>query len=1419
MPRGSLESATAPTPLSEHPENGGGSSFRGAILTDDNSSSSLLGTAPAAGPLRIRIPTRITPAITPQLEAQGDPSPLVPDTTNETEPLELDDFVEELPYNDSLSIGGTHNNEHLPRARASNKNTKAAIRIATLNIRGYRSSGAPLSETKWHHVNQLLRDKKIGILLVQESHLTEDRKTSIESLFGKRMKIFFTADPTNPTGKGGVAIVLNRDLTNTENISVKEIIPGRALMISTTWHKNEKLTILALYAPNVTQGDGGNNKEFWEKLDDFFRINPRIKVDLMAGDMNIVEDGIDRFPVRNDPVEALEALDSLKRQLRLQNGWRDTFPSTRAFSYVQEATMTMSQLDRIYVRPKLLETAREWKIEPPGIPGTDHFMVSVKIAHEEAPQLGRGRWTLKEHILKDKRFRSFVNEEGCKALDALKRLTRTSEHNPQTIYHAWKSAVLGMAKMRDKMIVPKYEKEIKVLETALISAQCDSSLDDEERREKLKNIMSEMYTITKKNHLEKRDRIATKNRLVGETMCKSWTRNGKSAKPRDMIYALKKAANSLHGDMVSYEKCSVKMATLARDYHESLQEDYHNVTTEIREEKINKVLNTITARTTPVQREKLGAGISKLEITKALKKSKNSSAPGLDGIPYEFWKSINDQFINDSRLQTGDENQKSPFDVLELLNRVYIDIQEFGVCDNSTFAEGWMCPLYKKNDKTDIANYRPITCLNTDYKLFTKILANRLADVITALIHKSQAGFIPGRSISEQTKLIRMMIHYAEAAEENGMIIALDQEKAYDKIDHEYLWRTLETFGIPSTFINTVKALYEKAETKIMINGVFSTPWKVTRGVRQGDPLSCLLFDLAIEPLAASLRDSNLKGFRIPGHCEKLIATLFADDTTTFLSADDDLQSLEEILNDWCIASRAKFNTAKTEIIPLGVKEFREEFVRSRKLRPDSQPIPGSIHIVEDGSAIRILGAWFGNDIDIGSPWSNTIEKIDKSLNTWEKSHPSMEGRKLIAQMVVAGMSQYLTQVQGMPKHVEKALSKRVNNFMWAEKNPLINEHTLFKKIEDGGRGLVDIRTRNKAINVMWLKSYLNFGPDRPLWALVADALMALNVPTSEEKVDPRVKLSPFLQSWKTKSSRKGEICQDITNLFKTAKEYGVRLENIELEKDIILSMPIWYHIEADHKLRRMNVGKVAECLKAKHTIKYVREAATLASAITDPSHRDSDECECSDCVSIEDETGCCHPNLCTKRVTSMLNTLPEKWDPRKSNEEEQPDVEGGTDPAEGAFKVFNPNMKTKGYIGDAFRIFTSGTKCNRLYQKTQTAIPGDVQKAAIWGRNRTVLDESWSTDFTLAGVAFNDKEELNEGIKWLNVGQNTNNSAAIVAMILASLKCGINTPLILNIRSGSLLDILVTSLPKMEDEGFYGTHDAGLLRTLLGRL
>jgi hypothetical protein len=142
------------------------------------------------------------------------------------------------------------------------------------------------------------------------------------------------------------------------------------------------------------------------------------------------------------------------------------------------------------------------------------------------------------------------------------------------------------------------------------------------------------------------------------------------------------------------------------------------------------------------------------------------------------------------------------------------------------------CAHYKKKGEREfIENYWPITLLNTDDKLFTKVLAIKLARCATTLIHPSQAGFILGRQISNQTKLIQMVMDYAEAAEVNGMIVVLDQEKVDDRVRHDYLWSILEAFGLLERFISSVKELYKCESTRVMINGVLSAPFKVYCGV------------------------------------------------------------------------------------------------------------------------------------------------------------------------------------------------------------------------------------------------------------------------------------------------------------------------------------------------------------------------------------------------------------------------------------------------------------------------------------------------------------------------------------------------------------------------------------------------------------
>jgi hypothetical protein len=247
-----------------------------------------------------------------------------------------------------------------------------------------------------------------------------------------------------------------------------------------------------------------------------------------------------------------------------------------------------------------------------------------------------------------------------------------------------------------------------------------------------------------------------------------------------------------------------------------------------------------------------------------------------------------------------------------------------------------MCPIYKKKARTKIENHRPITLLNTNYKMMTKTLTVQLAKHACHLLHPDQTSFVPTRSIFDPIKLAESMCAYADYMDEEGVIVALDQEKGYDKIDHSYLQETLHTFKLPELFTTTVKSLYDHAKTAVMINGVLSDNFSVSQGVRQGDPLSCLLFNLAIKPLAATIRNSpDLDGFNIPHATSKIIVNLYADDTTVYLSKNDKYSTLENILLTWCTASGAKFNLEKTEIIPIGPKPHRERVRRTRCPHPN----------------------------------------------------------------------------------------------------------------------------------------------------------------------------------------------------------------------------------------------------------------------------------------------------------------------------------------------------------------------------------------------------------------------------------------------------------------------------------------------------
>ncbi|KAF9266933.1 hypothetical protein L218DRAFT_1066742, partial [Marasmius fiardii PR-910] len=196
----------------------------------------------------------------------------------------------------------------------------------------------------------------------------------------------------------------------------------------------------------------------------------------------------------------------------------------------------------------------------------------------------------------------------------------------------------------------------------------------------------------------------------------------------------------------------------------------------------------------------------------------------------------------------------------------------------------------------------------------------------------------------------------------------------------------------------------------------------------------------------------------------------------------DNWEELEKVLDEWCLASGARFNKNKTEIMPYGTREYRDTVQEFGTMDGTilGERLTSNARIKKDGEATRILGAWIGNGVDQPGVWTTTIEKIDRAPDQWKKGHPTMEGRRLIIQIVIGGMTQYLTKVQGMPKDVEAKLVKRIHNFLWDDKNGrTINRETLYAPLE-GGKNILDLEARNEAIDLMWLQAYLKLDEDGP---------------------------------------------------------------------------------------------------------------------------------------------------------------------------------------------------------------------------------------------------------------------------------------------------------------------------------------------------
>ena len=228
---------------------------------------------------------------------------------------------------------------------------------------------------------------------------------------------------------------------------------------------------------------------------------------------------------------------------------------------------------------------------------------------------------------------------------------------------------------------------------------------------------------------------------------------------------------------------------------------------------------------------------------------------------------------------------------------------------------------------TNLKNWRPISLLNVDYKICSKAVSLRLAKVLDVIVDPDQTCSIPGRTIFSNLTLLRDTLAFIERTKETGILLSLDQEKAFDRVDRSFLLNLLELFGFGPWFLACIATLNKGAYMQILVNHFLSNPVPLMRGVRQGDALSPMLYILCVEVLACKTHaTSDIEGFLLPGSGGKQFkVSQYADDTTAFVKDVKSLHSLFKVIHIFEAGSGAKLNYTKTEALWLGAWSDRQD--------------------------------------------------------------------------------------------------------------------------------------------------------------------------------------------------------------------------------------------------------------------------------------------------------------------------------------------------------------------------------------------------------------------------------------------------------------------------------------------------------------
>ena len=443
------------------------------------------------------------------------------------------------------------------------------------------------------------------------------------------------------------------------------------------------------------------------------------------------------------------------------------------------------------------------------------------------------------------------------------------------------------------------------------------------------------------------------------------------------------------------------------------------------------------------ERENMEGKITVQEMTNYLKKSKNNVAPGSSGFTNEFykffWRDIKFFVINS-------------VDYAFEHNRLSVS-QNLGII--SIIPKG-------DKDKRYLTNWRPLTLLNTLYKLISGCIAERIKPALKKIIHPDQKGFVPERYIGEAIRTTYDIMQFVKANNKAGLLLLIDFEKAYDSISFKYITKVLNFFNFGKDMIKWVGILLNDFSAVINHCGNISSKFEIARGCRQGDPIASYLSILCIEILAINLRtDNTIQAIKL-GNLRHLME-IYADDLSMFLEPyEDNLRNAINVFNDFFRLSGLKVSVTKTKAVWFG-----SEHDSNRKLCPD-------LHL-KWVKTFTLLGINFDNALaSMSDNFDQSVQKIENMFSSWSYRYLTPFGKiTVIKSLGLSKLSLIALVIPNPTKEKIKRIESIFYKFFWGKGSEKVRRDDCKLPVHHGGLNMPDISKFWTAFKFSWLRRML----------------------------------------------------------------------------------------------------------------------------------------------------------------------------------------------------------------------------------------------------------------------------------------------------------------------------------------------------------